>query len=316
MPNVEVTLACVDYLDRTRPLINGAVEIPGVDLIPVPLKPLDLTARFAEFDVAEVILPVYMALHARGDERFVGLPVFPYRAFFLSNVLVNVDAGIERPEDLAGKRVGTIGLQLAGTLWSRGMLADEYGVRGSQIHWYCALRPPTEQADTRVEVVSSGRVLSEMLERGDIDAWLGPTQPDCYEQGSPRVRRLFPDYRAVEEDYARRTGIFPIIHGVVLRRALYEQHPWLAAALVQAFERAKQLGAARLANDGLYAIGLPWLRADLEELTRLYGGDWYPYGLEPNRTVLETMARYAAEQGLTPRRLAVDELFAPETRGS
>src|SRR5919199_754200 len=109
-------------------------------------------ACVAEFDVAEVILPVYMALHARGDERFVGLPVFPYRAFFLSNVLVNVDAGIERPEDLAGKRVGTIGLQLAGTLWSRGMLADEYGVQGSRIHWHCALRPPTEQPDTRVDV--------------------------------------------------------------------------------------------------------------------------------------------------------------------
>jgi 4,5-dihydroxyphthalate decarboxylase len=314
--NVEVTLACVDYLDRTRPLIDGAVETPGIDLIPVPLKPLDLTARFAEFDVAEVILPVYMALRGRGDERFVGIPVFPYRAFFLSNVIVNVEAGIERPEDLAGKRVGTFGLQLAGTLWSRGLLADEYGVQGSGIHWYCALPPAVEQPDVRVEVVPPGRALSDLLERGEIDAWLGPTRPECFEQGSPRVRRLFPNYRAVEEDYARRTGIFPIIHGIVLRRELYEQHPWLAAALLEAFERAKQLGAARLANDGLYAVGLPWLRPDLEELARLFGGDAYPYGVERNRAVLETMARYAAEQGLTPRRLAVDDLFAPETRGT
>jgi 4,5-dihydroxyphthalate decarboxylase len=112
------------------------------------------------------------------------------------------------------------------------------------------------------------------------------------------------------------TGIFPIVHGIVLRRELYERHPWMAAVLLQAFARAKQLGAARLANDGLYAVGLPWLRPDVEELLQLFGGDWYPYGVEPNRGVLETMARYAAEQGLTPRRLAVDDLFAPETRGA
>src|SRR5579884_2363573 len=311
MANVELTLACVDYLDRTSPLIDGTVEVPGVDLIAVPLKPLELTARFAEFDVAEVILPVYMALHARGDQRFVGLPVFPYRAFFLSNVTVNVDAGIERPADLAGKRVGTFGLQLAGTLWSRGLLADEYGLRGSQVHWYCALPPPAERPDTRVEVVPPGRSLSEMLERGEIDAWLGPTRPECFEQSSPRVRRLFPAYRAVEEDYARRTGIFPIIHGIALRRERYERHPWLAGALFQAFQRAREIGATRLANDGLYAVGLPWIRPDLEALARLFGGDWYPYGVEPNRRVLETMARYAAEQGLTPRPLTVDELFVP-----
>jgi 4,5-dihydroxyphthalate decarboxylase len=316
VPNLEVTLACIDYLDRTRPLIDGAVETPGVDIIPVPLKPLELTARWAEFDVAEVIFPVYMGLRARGDDRFVAIPVFPYRAFFLSNVVVNVDAAIERPEDLAGKRVGTFGLQLAGTLWSRGLLADEYGLRGSEIEWYCALPPPAEQPDTRVTVVPPNRSLSDLLDRGEIDAWLGPTRPECFERGSPRVRRLFPNYRAVEEDYARRTRIFPIIHGVVLRRDLYEAHPSLAITLVQAFERAKQLGAARLANDGLYAVGLPWLRPDLEELARLFGGDWYPYGLEVNRAVLETMARYAAEQGLTPRRLAVDDLFAPETRGT
>jgi 4,5-dihydroxyphthalate decarboxylase len=316
MANVTVTLACIDYLDRTRPLIDGTVETPGIDLICVPLKPLDLTARFAEFDVAEVIVPVYLAQRARGDDRWVGIPVFPYRAFFLSNIIVNVAAGIERPEGLAGKRVGTPGLQLAGTLWSRGMLADDYGVRGSEVQWYCSIPPPAGLRDTRVEVVPPERSLSELLERGEIDAWLGPLRPECFDRGSPRVRRLFPAYREVEEAYARRSGIFPIIHTVVMRRELYERHPWMASTLLQAFERAKQVGQVRLANDGLFALGLPWLRHDLEELPRLFGGDWYPYGLQANRAALETMARYATEQGLTPHLLAVDELFAPETRGT
>ena len=315
MGNVAATLACVDFFDRTRPVLDGSVETPGLDLTRVPLPPKELAVRWSEFDVAEVIVPIFMSRLAHGDDSYVGIPVFPYRAYFFSNVIVHADSGIERPADLIGRRVGTPGLHLAGTVWTRGILQDEYDVQGSQVHWVTPgpLRV-TVPPEMPLEIISAERSLSDLLECGEIDAWLGSNTPACFERGSPRVRRLFPDYRAAEEAYARRTRCFPIIHMIALRRALYERDPWLATTLVQIFERAKAVGLARLVNDAVFACRLPWLRHDLEELPRLFGGDWYPYGFESNRDVLATLARYAAEQGLTPAPIDVAGLFAPETR--
>jgi 4,5-dihydroxyphthalate decarboxylase len=314
MPNVALTLACVDYLDRTRPIIDRQAETPDLDLTCISLPPRELGSRWAEFDVAETIVPVYMALRSRGDNHFVGIPVFPYRAFFLGNIIVNASAGIERPEDLAGKRVGTSGLHLAGTLWLRGILEDTYGVKGSQLHWFTSGKPRIElPPDMRVEVVPPERTLSDMLDQGEIDAWIGSSRPECFERRSPRVRRLFPNYRQVEEDYARRTGFFPILHMILVRRALYEEHPWIAERLFQVFQQARQIGLTRLTTEGVPTVGLPWLSHDLEELPTIFGGDWYRYGFEANREILTTMARYAADQGVTPRRVDVAELFAAET---
>jgi len=318
-----VTLGCIDYLDRTRPLFDGTVEPPGIALTAVPLRPPELFGRLGEFDVHELSLAAHLALPFLGDDRFVGLPVFPYRSYLVGNVVVNTASGIERPEDLAGKRVGTPGLHLAGTIWIRGFLADEYGVRDSQVQWVTSLAlfgPVSERLarsmlapDLAVEDVPPDRSLSDLLERGEIDAWLGPSVPACFERGAPTVRRLFPDYRAIEEDYARRTGIFPILHTLVLRRELYERHRWIAGTLLRAFERAREVGSARLVNDGVYACGLPWLRHDLETLSALFGGDPYRYGFAANRAVLATMARYAAEQHLTPAPVDVATAFAAET---
>src|SRR5262249_6246785 len=201
-------------------------------------------------------------------------------------------------------------------LWLRGILQDRFGVEGSQLRWVMSGQPQLEPPpDMQLEIVPPEPSLSEMLEQGEVDAWIGSNPPPCFLHGSPRVRRLFPNYRQVEEEYARESGIFPIIHAMVVRQDLYERHRWLAGALVEAFERARQIGLERLVNNTVYAVGLPWLRQDLEELPRLFGGDWYRYGYEPNRAILETMARYAAEQGVTHERLNVAELFAPETRG-
>jgi 4,5-dihydroxyphthalate decarboxylase len=325
VPKVPLTLGCIDYLDRTRPIFDGLVETPGIDLTAVPLRPPDLFGRLGEFDVHELSLAAHLALPFLGDDRFVGLPVFPYRSFLAGNVVVNSASGIERPADLAGKRVGTPGLHLAGTIWSRGFLSDEYKVRDSDVQWVTSLAlfgPVSERLarsmlapELAVEDVPTDRSLSDMLERGEIDAWVGPSLPACFERGSPAVRRLFPDYRAVEEDYARRSRIFPILHTLILRRELYERHRWIAGTLLQVFERARQLGSARLVNDGVYACALPWLRHDLETLPALFGGDWYRNGFRANREVLATAARYAAEQHLTPQPVDVSTAFAAETLG-
>jgi 4,5-dihydroxyphthalate decarboxylase len=314
MVEVALTLGCIDYFDRTRPIIAGQVTVPGVDVTCVPLAPLDLAARWAEFDVTEIIVPVYMQEHARGNSRFIAIPVFPYRAFFLGNVIANVAAGIERPEDLNGKRVGTPGFHLAGTLWLRGILAEHFGVQDESIHWFASGQPQIQVPPTMsVEIIPPDRTLSDMLDRGEIDAWIGSLRPDCFNRGSPNVRRLLPNYRQAEEEYARRTGVFPILHTVAVRRELYEQHRWIAASLFELFQRARQEGLAQLAPHGVPSCGLPWLAYELEELPKIFGGDWYRYGFQANHAVLATMARYAAQQGLTPAAVDVASLFAEET---
>jgi 4,5-dihydroxyphthalate decarboxylase len=242
--------------------------------------------------------------------------VFPYRAFFFANLLVHCDSGIERPADLVGRRVGTPSLSMAGTVWTRGILQDEYGVDGTRIHW--VQRSPLPAAlppGVTVEAVPDEQVLSDMLERGELAAYLGSNTPACFEQGAPSVRRLFPDYRRVEENLARRLGALPPIHTIVVRRALYERHPWVARTLLDAFERAREIGLARLRHHGVFACGLPWLRDDLETLPHLFSGDPFRHGLAPHRAVLAMLARYCAEQGLLAAPVEVDSLFAPETRG-
>jgi 4,5-dihydroxyphthalate decarboxylase len=153
-----------------------------------------------------------------------------------------------------------------------------------------------------------------MLDRGEIDAWIGSSLPECFERGSSHVRRLFHDYRKIEEDYAERTKFFPILHMIVLRREIHEQHRWIAANLLQIFQRAKQIGSRWLLNEGNFACALPWLRHDLEQLPKIFKGDWYPYGFEANREILSTMVRYATEQGITRQPLDIAELFVPESR--
>jgi 4,5-dihydroxyphthalate decarboxylase len=311
---VAATLACVDFFDRTRPLLDGTVATPGLALACTPLPPKELAQRWTEFDVAEAILPVYLARRAQGDESYIGIPVFPYRAFFFANLLVHRDSGIERPADLHGRRVGTPSLHMAGTVWTRGILQDEYGVDGTRLRWVQAGPPRgTAPAGLSVESVPDEGVLSDLLAHGELDAYLGSNTPACWEQGAPTVRRLFPDYRAAEETYARRTRALPIIHAVVVRRALYEAHSWVARTLLTAFQQARAVGLARLRHHGVFACGLPWLRDDLETLPRLFDGDPFQHGFARNRAVLATLARYCAEQGLVSAAPDVATLFAPET---
>jgi 4,5-dihydroxyphthalate decarboxylase len=305
---MQITLGCMDFLDRTRPVLDGSVQIPGVELKATALKPPELFPRLGEFDVHELSTAGYVTLRAHGDDRYVGLPIFTWKSWLIGNIVVNVESGIENPADLKGKRIGTPGLYLAGTMWIRGWLNDTFGITGAESKWISTAAPAGSVRDrlskyvtkTPFEELPGERNLSQMLEDGEIDAWLAPALPECFLKGSPKVRRLFPNYRELEEKEARRTRNLPLLHSLLLRRELHERNPGLAKSLIAAFSQAREAGKTRLANDGAFAVGLPWMRHDLEQLPKIFGRDWYACNFEENRDMLSTMARYAAEQGFTP----------------
>lgn len=321
-----LTLACGLY-DRTYGLHDGSVRIEGVDLNFLPMMPVETfrrQARHAEFDASEFSLSTFMALHSRGDRRFVGIPVYPSRRFRHEHVWVNVGAGIGSPQDLRGKRVGVQEFVQTAALWIRGFLQHDYGVLTSDIDWHFGgynepdphFKPRIElelPPDVRAQVIPRDRCIDDMLERGELDAAL-PALPASFRRGSPSVARLFPDFRKVEEAYFGRTGIFPIMHVVVVRREIYERNPWVVQALYKGFVEAKALAIRRLTTSPPLHATLPWLTEHIEATRRIMGTDYWSYGLAENRHVLQTAAQYAWEQGLLARPIdRIDDLFAPET---
>ena len=250
----------------------------------------------------------------------MALPVFPSRMFRHGFVFVNRDSGIETPKDLDGKRVGVPEYSQTAAVWIRGILSDEYGVDWRSCRWYTGGVNAIGRPDALVEwprfPLSIQRVfdrtLNDMLVAGEIDALIGARIPRALGR-DPRVVRLFPDYREVEKDYYRRTGIFPIMHTVVVREAVYRQHPWVVHSLYKAFVAAKAWCVEQMRFSGALRYTIPWLHAELEETERVLGEDPWPYGLEPNRKTLETLMRYLVEQGFVERPRPVDELFAPVT---
>jgi 4,5-dihydroxyphthalate decarboxylase len=316
----------VDYLDRTRALQDGSVIPAGIDWNYVVVSGIgDLfrrMAQHAEFDAAEMSLSTYMMMISRGDTRLVAIPVFPSRAFRHNQVYVHAGAGIERPADLRGKDVGIQDYQQTAAVWVRAFLEHDYGVAPADVHWWTgglfvpdfAERIPLKlPAGVRLDRIPREDTLHEMLETGRVQALVTTEPPPAFVRRTGTVRRLFADPRAVEHEYFRRTGYFPIMHTVVVRRDVYEANRWVARSLLEAFMRAKDLGRERLAYQGAYAVGLPWLAAELEEAEELFGGDPFAYGYKTNLPILEAMTAYAFEQGLTERKLTPDELFAPES---
>lgn len=316
MAKLHLSLACGDYL-LTQPLLDGTVRPEGIDLTCFPLFPEEMFFRMAvhqEFDVSEMSMSTFLLARERGEPLVVGIPVFPNRTFRHGYIFVNVHAGIDRPQDLTGKRVGIGEYQLTACLWIRGILQDEYGVRPESIQWYVE-RPEKVQvhvAGIRIEQMPPGENMSTMLEKGAVDGVLGPIIPECFLQGSPNVRRLIPHYHEVEMDYFQRNGIFPIMHTLVIRREIVESHPWAPNSVFKAFSEAKEIAFERVqAGVELWA---PFLRGEgLDAALGVLGRDYWPYGVERNRKVLETVARYSHEQGLTTARAEVDSLFAPST---
>lgn len=327
MSRLAVTLACGAY-DRTRALCDGRVPVEGVDLRYIALEPEETffrMARHREFDVSELSLSTYLVTLAGGGPDvgpFVAIPVFPSRMFRHSSVYVNVAAGIRRPSDLEGRRVGVAEYQLTANVWVRGMLEEYYGVAAGAVRYHTGgLNQPgrTEKValelpgDIEVEAIPQGATLSEMLTNGDIDAIYSPRAPDAFLEGRPEVGRLFEDPRSEEERYFASTGIFPIMHVLVVRREVYEANRWLARSLTKAFTRAKDLAMEELSRTAALSVSLPWAQEELRSAMALMGADFWPYGIAQNRPCLSTFARYSYEQGLARRRFEPEELFAPES---
>jgi 4,5-dihydroxyphthalate decarboxylase len=325
MGALKIDLACGDY-DVIRPLRDGTVRAEGMQInFVIVNKPPEVHWRMAihgEFDAAEMSLGSYVAGKSRGEFPLIGIPAFVYRRFRHSAAYVNVDARVARPEDLKGKRVGVPEWQMTATVWLRGILQDDHGVRPQDVAWLTGgletsgrkekipLRLPP---DITVEAIPEGKNLSAMLVAGEIDALLTAQVPEPYVKRVSNIRRLFPNSKEAEADYFRRTGIFPIMHVIVIRAELYREHPWVAQSLFKALLEAKNVCMESIyKNNGLQSI-LPWAGDYIEQTRELMGKDFSPYGVEANRTILETFIRYCCEQGISSRQVAVDELFARET---
>jgi len=324
MSQLRLTLACWDY-DRTRALADGSVTPDGIDLTYLAL-PVEETffrmLRHREFDAAEMSLSSYVVSLMRPEPAFIAIPVFPSRFFRHSCIFVAAKSGISEPQELAGKRIGTPEYQMTAPVWIRGILQDEYGVDPASCHYLTGgeEEPGRDEklkldlpARIKVTPIGPAETLSAMLAAGAIDALHTARAPSTYRSRPDAVRRLFESYVEVERAYFRKTRIFPIMHTVVIRRDLFRARPWIAQSLQKAFAMAQRKTYDDLAITAALKTMLPWQVAHVEEARRELGEDWWAYGLTPNRHVLETFLRYHREQGLSERRLAPEDLFAPET---
>ena len=321
MSRLRLTLACWDY-DRVKALQDGRVVPEGIDLNFLPLRVEETffrALRGQEFDVCELSLSSYLLTLDREDPPFVAIPAFPSRFFRHQSIYVNTDR-VQRPADLVGKRIGTPEFQLTAGVWQRGILADEYGVPVESVSYVTGALSGTAKRDEKIPLslppgisvtpIQAGKNLSDMLAAGEIDAIQTAPAPHTFGT-APNVGLLFPDFVAVEREYFTRTGIFPIMHVVAIKRAVYEANPWIARSLLKAFDESLRIASADLAHRSALKVMLPWLQEHVRETIDALGPDYWSYGIERNRHVLETFIRYSFEQGLAKRRRTPEELFAP-----
>ncbi len=306
-----------------RALRDGRVQVDGVDLNYQQLEVEETffrMLRYREFDACEMSLSSYCLSKFKGDP-FIAIPVWPSRFFRHSCIYVNTNSGIREPKDLIGKRVGNPEYQMTAPAWIRGILADEYGVPVDSVQYLTGGeeepgRPEKIALDLppniKLDPIGPTDTLSQMLIDGKIDALYTARMPSAYGK-VPHIKRLWEDYVPVERAYFEQTKIFPIMHTVVLRREVYEANRWLASALYKAFVQSQKITYAQLRTTASLQTMLPWSSAEEERTRALMGDDYWPYGFEANRHVLETFTRYSFEQGLSKRKLDPAELFAPET---
>jgi 4,5-dihydroxyphthalate decarboxylase len=325
MADLQLSLACSDN-PRTRPIIDGRVKPDGIDLQVTILHPSEMFWRqlhFEEFDVSEMSLSSLLMAVANGDTRWVGLPVFTSRRFFHTGVLVTAQSGIAKPEDLKGKRIGVPEYQQTAALWARAALQQLYGIRAQDMRWWMerteershgsatGFRPPSE---IEFHYVPEEKNLGTMLVAGELDASLlyiannnlvDRSRLDL--SNDARVRRLFANQRAEGISYYQKTGFYPVNHGVVVRRKVADQHPWVPLNIFNAFSTAKDL-----VNEEARRAAEPYVETGLAENTA-YTRDLFPYGVKSNFELLTAITRFSTEQGLTPRVLSLEEVFAPQT---
>ena len=323
MPGLPITFASGLY-DRMLPLYSGQVAAQGIDLNFVindrPRQIFHDMINEARFDVSEMSAAEFVTRVAAGNCPLVAIPVFPSRVFRHASIVVNRKAGIKTPKDLEGKRVGTPVYISTAAVYVRAFLGHDYGVDTSRIHWIQGdmEKPGTgtnpsaeallEPAD--IEDNDTGRPLRELLEDNLIDATLGSVVPTSLAR-HPDLRRLLADFPGVEKDYFRRTGIFPIMHVIVIRRELYEQHRFIARSLFEAFCESRDRARERMRHEGSLRYMLPLMWAEIEEIDEIFGTEPWPYGVEPNRVTLEAFVSYLVEQSMIAAPMAVDDLFAP-----
>ncbi|MCL6633399.1 MAG: ABC transporter substrate-binding protein, partial [Alicyclobacillus herbarius] len=287
MGKLQLSFACWNY-DRVAALFDGSVTVQGVDLNPLSMEVEETfwrMMRHQEFDVDELSLSSYLIARDRGFPCFTAIPVFPSRAFRHGCIFINTRAGISRPQDLRGKRIGLPEYQLTACLWIRGILQHEYGVNPTDVEWYVGGEetpgrvekvPLTLPKDVHVHGIGPNETLNRMLDAGELDAFIGPRAPSAFLNGSPNVARLFPDYEYQERRYFERTKIFPIMHVIVIRDDVLQQYPWVAMNLYKAFIAAKQQVYDGFRQTAALKVTLPWLTAELERTESLMGRDFWP----------------------------------------
>jgi 4,5-dihydroxyphthalate decarboxylase len=320
MPKVQLTLACGDY-DRTRPLWDGSIRPDGLELnvILLPVEEIFFRmARHQEFEASELSMSTFLITQAKGNPRFMAVPAFPSRKFRHGDIYIRKDSRVRRAEDLRGGRIGMPEYQMTAAVWIRGILQEYHGVGVTEVEWFTAheerlpiLLPPT----IRVKIIPGGTNLFELLRKGELDAIFTARVPPPFIRGEDWIGRLFPNFKEVEVQYFKKTGIFPIMHTVVLRADIYEKYPWAAQSLYKAFSQAKNYSLERLVNLGAPPVTLPWFFYEMDQTIAMMGRDFWPYGFKANRTALTKLTQYMREQGLIPEGFPkeIDGLFAPNT---
>lgn len=326
MAKLSVSVACAAY-DRTWALISGRVPIEGCDVNFVVMDPGEAFVRAyrsQDFDITELSASSHILTTARGDAPYIAVPAFVSRVFRHSSFYIRTDRGIRSAGDLRGKTVGVTEYQMTAGLWARGLLSDDFGVRAQDIHWRrggmdqpgLGERTPIKLAgNIDLQSIPDGKTLSGMLVDGELDAIISAHAPEPFLKGDPNIARLWPDFGSVEQDYFKRTGLFPIMHLIGIRRSLIESHAWLGPAVLEAFTRAKEIALEELEDIGISRASLPWLPSDVARAREIMGPDFWPYGYPANKNAIDCMLRWSVEQGLSHRAIRPDELFAPGTMG-
>ena len=323
MSQLQISIAMGDY-DRNRALFDGRVQIDGCDPVYMLLSPEEMffrAMRSRDFDITELSFSSYLVKHAQGDCPYIAVPVFLSRAFRHTSIYVRKDR-IRTPQDLKGKRVGIPEYQLTAIVWARSILQDDYGIHPEDVTWVrggidTPGRPEKIKlnlpAGVNVEAAPEGTTISQLLDAGEIDGFIAPRPPSGAALQNPHVGWLFDDPTAVAKDYYRRTGIFPIMHVVGIRKEIAAAHPWLPGAVFKAFNASKSAALELLADTSATKVTLPFVEEQLKAAKDLMGEDYWSYGVQANRNTLQAFLKHHHAQGLSSRLLEVDELFHPST---
>ena len=330
--NTDLKLELAGYpVNRVKSLINNKVKIKGCTINFTKAAIGDINTNILSgpqtYDVTEIGLHPFMLAYANDNFRdYTLLPIFPIRIFRQKSVFIRNDRGINSPEDLRGKTIGTAGYSSTSLTWLRGIFQDEYGIKPEDVNWVISNKDSSTEASGKIskqeQVAPKGISLkkgtvgldeSELLVSGEVDALFHAAEPKAYIDGNPLVVRLFPDSKRTEQAYYKKTGIFPIMHVVTIKKTLIKDNPWIVEAVFKAYSKSKTMDYQFMKKLGWAYDSLPWYGQEMEETVNLMGKNFWPYGIVPNRKALETLFRYSFEQGLSSKHLTIEDLFEPSS---